>query len=604
MNHKKTDQMKTLINAALILFTFLSIIMLIGCEDDDTTTGAPYTLFTFEVIDLTVSFRNASVDGPESYTWDFGDGQTSTEANPTHTYQEGGTYNVVLTAINSLGESRFERTLTVIEPVPPLPPIVFESFDSYTVDTTLDGQGTAADGWTGPWTKLAGDDVNVSSGGIINNAIAVVTSGNSLLLDASGADTRYKRDFSTPYLDNGNTYWFAFQAEFNNTDLDGGEVQVMLVDNDNEDFGASGGDGQFLGIGKTITPGALGIMTFGPFNNAEATDVTADGPLWLVAKIETNGTADPDVVRLFVNPTPGVEPTEGTELVTFNAPELNGGWQGIGFKYTGGNTSTVQLDDIYIGNTYQDVTPLNYVDLPPPVFESFDDYTVDVSVEGQGAAGNGWAGPWARLSGGDVNVVSGGVENSALSVETTGNSLMLDASVGASRYKRGLSEHFLDDGRTYWFAFQAEFAGATDDTGELIIMLVDNDAEDFGGGGPNGQFLGIGKTISPGAPLGIMTFGPFNNVDATDVAVEDGPLWLVAKIETNGTADPDLVRVFVNPTPGTTPSDGTEAVSFTAPELNGGWKGIGFKFSGGTTTAKIDDIYLGYRFADVTPDNY
>ncbi|QLG44644.1 PKD domain-containing protein [Costertonia aggregata] len=596
--------MKTKLNTALLVFSILSMVVLVGCNEDEVTAETPYTLFTFNVVDLTVTFRNATVDNPENYSWDFGDGQTSTEENPTHTYQEGGTYTVVLTANNSSGEDQFERIVTVTEPVAPLPPVVFESFDSYTADATLEGQGNVGQGWAGAWTKLTGDDVNVMSDGIVNNTIAAVTSGNSLVLDASGTNTRYKRNFETPYLDNGNTYWFAFQAEFANTDLDGGEVQVMLVDNNGENFGAGGGDGQFLGIGKTINPGALGIMTFGPFNNVEATTATADGPLWLVAKIETNGNADPEVVRLFVNPTPGTEPIDGTEAVIFNAPELNDGWRGIGFKYSGGNASMVKIDDIYVGNTYQDVTPLNYVDLPPAVFESFDSYTVDTTVEGQGAAGDGWLGAWTRLSGGDVNVVSGGVQNNTLDVETTGNSLLLDASVGASRYKRGLSEPFLDDGRTYWFAFQAEFNGATDDTGELVVMLVDNDAENFGGGGPNGQFLGIGKTISSGAPLGIMTFGPFNNVDATDVSVEDGPLWVVAKIETNGTADPDLVRVFVNPTPGTTPVDGTEAVSFAAPELNGGWESVGFKFSGGATTARIDDIYLGYRFADVTPANY
>ncbi|NYJ27890.1 PKD domain-containing protein [Allomuricauda sp. ARW1Y1] len=596
--------MKTLFNTALKLLSVLTLILWVGCKEDDPVLGAPYTLFTFEVTDLTVTFSNGSVDNPNSYNWDFGDGQSSTEENPTHTYEEGGTYMVVLTTSNGAGEDQFQREVTVTEPEVPLPPVVFETFDGYPVNASVEGQGAASDGWAGAWTKLTGDDVTVVTGGVVNNDIAVATTGNSLLLDASGANTRYKRIFETPYLDNGNTYWFAFQAEFANTDLDGGEVQVMLVDNDAEDFGAGGGDGQFLGIGKTITPGALGVMTFGPFNNVEATTETAEGPLWLVAKIETNGTADPDVVKLFVNPTPGTEPVDGTEAVTFNAPELSGGWQGVGFKYTGGNASSVKIDDIYVGNTYQEVTPLNYVELPPAVFDSFDDYTVDASVNGQGTAANGWAGPWTLLSGGDVNVVSGGIVNSTLSVETTGNSMLLDASVGASRYKRGLTEPILDDGRTYWFAFQAEFSGALDDTGELVVMLVDNDAEDFGGGGPNGQFLGIGKTISAGAPLGIMTFGPFNNVDATDVSVEDGPLWVVAKIETNGTADPDLVRVFVNPSPGTSPANGTEAVSFAAPELNGGWQGIGFKFSGGTTTAKIDDIYLGYRFADVTPENY
>ncbi len=596
--------MKKHLYTASILSSFLLLLFVIGCDDDDIMDNEPYTLFTFEASDLTVAFQNATVDGPVSFNWDFGDGNTSTDENPTYTYTDGGTYTVVLTATNESGEDQFERSVTVTAPAPPLPAVVFENFDDYNANASLEGQGAAANGWSGPWVKLGGDDVNVASNGIINNEISTVTTGNSILLDASGSNTRYKRNFSTPYEDNGNTYWFAFQAEFNNADQDGGEVQVMLVDNNGESFGAGGGNGQFLGIGKTINPGGLGVMTFGPFNNAEATTATADGSLWLVAKIETNGTADADVVRLFVNPTPGITPTDGTEVVTFNAPELNGGWQGVGFKYSGGNASMVQIDDIYIGNTYADVTPESYLDIPAPIADTFDNYTVGSSVEGQGTSGDGWAGPWTKLSGGDVNVVSGGVDNSNISVQTTGNSLLLDASVGSSRYKRLLSQPFEDDGRTYWFAFQAEFNGATDDTGELVVMLVDNDSESFGGGGGNGQFLGIGKTITNGAPLGIMTFGPFNNIDSTDVSVADGPLWVVVKIETNGTDENDLVRVFANPTPGVTPTNGTEAVSFSAPELDGGWQGIGFKFSGGATTAKIDDIYLGLSYDSVTPDNY
>jgi PKD repeat protein len=37
------------------------------------------------------------IDGASSWFWDFGDGQTSTEQNPTHTYAEGGVYDVLLT---------------------------------------------------------------------------------------------------------------------------------------------------------------------------------------------------------------------------------------------------------------------------------------------------------------------------------------------------------------------------------------------------------------------------------------------------------------------------------------------------------------------------
>jgi gliding motility-associated-like protein len=49
-----------------------------------------------------VSFINDSKDGV-SFHWDFGDGVTSSEVNPTHTYSMIGTYNVTLTVTNADG---------------------------------------------------------------------------------------------------------------------------------------------------------------------------------------------------------------------------------------------------------------------------------------------------------------------------------------------------------------------------------------------------------------------------------------------------------------------------------------------------------------------
>jgi PKD repeat protein len=44
-----------------------------------------------------------SSNGPTSWSWDFGDGGTSTVQNPQHTYNAAGTYTVALTATNQYG---------------------------------------------------------------------------------------------------------------------------------------------------------------------------------------------------------------------------------------------------------------------------------------------------------------------------------------------------------------------------------------------------------------------------------------------------------------------------------------------------------------------
>ena len=53
---------------------------------------------------VNIAFTNTSVGtGTISYQWNFGDGSTSTESNPTHQYQTAGSYTVTLIALNSQG---------------------------------------------------------------------------------------------------------------------------------------------------------------------------------------------------------------------------------------------------------------------------------------------------------------------------------------------------------------------------------------------------------------------------------------------------------------------------------------------------------------------
>lgn len=51
---------------------------------------------------LTIDFSNSSINA-NSYSWFFGDGQTSSETNPSHTYMESGQFTITLIAFNSFG---------------------------------------------------------------------------------------------------------------------------------------------------------------------------------------------------------------------------------------------------------------------------------------------------------------------------------------------------------------------------------------------------------------------------------------------------------------------------------------------------------------------
>ena len=68
--------------------------------------------YTYSAEDLTVTFTNAS-SGAESYSWDFGDGNTSTAESPVHTFAGAGTYLVVLTAVAGTESVTDEQSITV-----------------------------------------------------------------------------------------------------------------------------------------------------------------------------------------------------------------------------------------------------------------------------------------------------------------------------------------------------------------------------------------------------------------------------------------------------------------------------------------------------------
>ena len=65
-----------------------------------TVAPLPTTGFSHVLQGATATFDNNS-QFATSYSWNFGDGQTSSEENPVHTYSNNGTYNVELQTINN-----------------------------------------------------------------------------------------------------------------------------------------------------------------------------------------------------------------------------------------------------------------------------------------------------------------------------------------------------------------------------------------------------------------------------------------------------------------------------------------------------------------------
>jgi PKD repeat protein len=97
-----------------------------------TSASSPIAGFTADKtsgpVPLTVRFNDTSINTPTSWLWSFGDGSSSTEANPAHTYATAGSYTVSLIAANNAGNNtrtvpgyiaaNGERTTTVKTTIP------------------------------------------------------------------------------------------------------------------------------------------------------------------------------------------------------------------------------------------------------------------------------------------------------------------------------------------------------------------------------------------------------------------------------------------------------------------------------------------------------
>lgn len=103
---------------------------------------APVADFTSTINQNKVVFSNNSKYA-DSYIWDFADKSSSTEENPTHSYQNGGFYQVKLIAKGPSGIDSIEKFIKVLNPISRCLLQVVQ-LESHTIGTTLD-QGSYPD---------------------------------------------------------------------------------------------------------------------------------------------------------------------------------------------------------------------------------------------------------------------------------------------------------------------------------------------------------------------------------------------------------------------------------------------------------------------------
>jgi len=106
-----------------------------GADEYNGTLPPPVAHFsaspTSGIAPLTVNFTDQSTGQITSWSWDFGDGSTSTEQSPSHTYNNSGIYTVTLTVAGPEGSDKETKTdyIKVRSParvMPWIPLLLFE----------------------------------------------------------------------------------------------------------------------------------------------------------------------------------------------------------------------------------------------------------------------------------------------------------------------------------------------------------------------------------------------------------------------------------------------------------------------------------------------
>lgn len=93
----------------------------VGCTSDRTPITAsiisgviPEAVFSANQTGINIATMTNISTNATSYIWNFGDGNTSTEVNPIHTYAQDGQYTIQLIAINDCGSDTITHDLTIL----------------------------------------------------------------------------------------------------------------------------------------------------------------------------------------------------------------------------------------------------------------------------------------------------------------------------------------------------------------------------------------------------------------------------------------------------------------------------------------------------------
>ena len=191
--------------------------------------NGPYSALEGATITMS-SAGSADPDGSIStYAWNFGDGNTSSQANPSHAFVNAGTYNVTLTVTDNDGATdSAATTATITSPVNQLPSSVIAN---------------------GPFNATVGSTIGMSSSG--SN-------------DPDGSISSYTWNFGDGSTSN--------QANSTHSYAAAGNYTVTLTVTDNEGASDSATTTAFITEAPNNAP--TGVIANGPFSAEEGESIS------------------------------------------------------------------------------------------------------------------------------------------------------------------------------------------------------------------------------------------------------------------------------------------------------------------------------------------
>ncbi len=358
----------------------------IDFEIETTTAAAFAEPSTSGCVPLTIDFQYTGSDG-ETFFWDFGTGVTSTEENPSYTFDEAGTYSVmqVVNAPNTCNVTdTFFLQIDVLDNNSTLTDTAFcpgnvNLFLDVTTANAIYNWQDGATGATYTVEEVGTYWVDVNIGNCVRRDSFTVSTASQINLEL-GADQIYC-DVNSITLDatdiNGANYaWSSGESDAIINVTSSGQYIVTVTDA----FGCSTSDEVEIILGFTpdiqlgpdtslcegeplvLTPtSSAGELEWQDGTNVNTYTVTAPGLYWVEA--DDQGCTDADSLLVTYNPTP---------IVDFNTEDVdcNGNSNGLiepffpqsvsDFDFLWSNGSTeIGLDELLAGNYAVSITDLN-----------------------------------------------------------------------------------------------------------------------------------------------------------------------------------------------------------------------------------------------------